>query len=232
MQMKINEWTHLFKLDPAKHMSVKDLERVCTSGTDGIIVGGTDNVTLEGVLDLLSTIRKYPVPCIFEVSNMESITLGFDHYLIPMVMNSMEKKWMMDIHHEAIKQYKELIDWDEMFFEGYCILNEEAKAFQYTNCTLPDEEDVLAYAHMAEHVFHLPIFYVEYSGTYGNPELVGKVKQELDQTRLFYGGGIENVKQAQEMKQHADCIIVGNSLYTNLEEALQTVHAVKKNRSF
>jgi len=223
----MNEWKHLFKLDPAKEISDEDLELVCESGTDAIIVGGTDNVTLDGVLDLLSSIRRYSVPCILEVSNMESITPGFDYYFIPMVMNSTEKKWMMDIQHKAIKEYKEIMDWDEIFVEGYCVLNEKAKVFQRTNCSLPEEEDVLAYAYMAEHIFHLPIFYLEYSGTYGSPEMVKKVKEELKETQLFYGGGIENLSQAKEMKEYADTIIVGNSIYTNLKEALKTVKAVK-----
>lgn len=226
---EMNEWKHVFKLDPAKEISDEDLELVCESDTDAIIVGGTDNVTLDNVLDLLSSIRRYSVPCILEVSNMESITPGFDYYFIPMVMNSSDKEWMMDIQHEAIKQYKDIMDWDMIFVEGYCILNEKSKAFQRTNCSLPDEEDVTAYAYMAEHVFHLPIFYIEYSGTYGDPELVQNVKKELDNTLLFYGGGIQNPIQAREMKEHADVVIVGNSIYTNLKQALQTVKAVKGN---
>lgn len=226
----LKEWKHIFKLDPAKDISDELLDRVCESGTDAIIVGGTDDVTLDGVLDLLSRIRRYTVPCILEISNMESITPGFDYYFIPMVLNSKEKKWMMDIQHEAVKQYKEMMNWDEIFVEGYCILNEEAKAYKKANCQLPTEEDVLVYAYMAERMFHLPIFYVEYSGTYGDPKLVEKVKDELTDTMLFYGGGIENKTQAREMSQHADVIIVGNSLYTNPTEALETVRAVKNEK--
>nr|WP_042141976.1 heptaprenylglyceryl phosphate synthase [Paucisalibacillus sp. EB02] len=229
MYTNMKEWKHVFKLDPAKEISDEDLELVCESGTDAIIVGGTDNITLDAVLDLLSSIRRYTVPVVLEISNMEAITPGFDYYHIPMVMNSNEKKWMMDIHHEAIKEYKDIMNWDEIFVEGYCILNEEAKAFQHTNCKLPTDEDVVAYAYMAENIFHLPIFYVEYSGKYGNPELIKKVKGELHDTLLFYGGGIETAEQAREMKEYADVIVVGNSIYTNLKEALKTVQAVKDN---
>ncbi|MBC5636299.1 heptaprenylglyceryl phosphate synthase [Ornithinibacillus sp. BX22] len=225
----MKEWKHVFKLDPAKEIDDEDLELICESGTDAIIVGGTDNVTLDGVLDLLSSIRRYTVPVILEISTMEAITPGFDYYYIPMVMNSTEKKWMMDIQHEAIKEYKDIMNWNEIFVEGYCILNEEAKAFQHASCKLPSDEDVVAYAYMAENVFHLPIFYIEYSGKYGNPELLQKVRGELTNTLLFYGGGIEKPEQAREMKNHADVIVVGNSIYTNLKEALKTVHAVKSN---
>lgn len=226
--ININEWKHIFKLDPAKEISDEDLDRICESGTDAIIVGGTDDVTLDGVLDLLSRIRRsHTVPIVLEVSTEEAITPGFDFYFIPMVLNSKEKKWMMDVQHQAIKKYVDLMEYSEIFFEGYCILNEDAKAFQHTNSYLPDAEDVQAYAYMAEHIFHLPIFYMEYSGTYGDPVLVQSVKEELNETLLFYGGGIENAEQAKEMKQISDVIIVGNSIYTDIKNALKTVEAVK-----
>lgn len=226
LAIPMQEWKHIFKLDPAKYISDEDLERVCKSGTDAIIIGGTDNITRDGILTLLANVSKYNLPCILEISTMESIILGFDYYFIPMVMNSKEKKWMMDIQHEAIKHYKDFINWDEVFMEGYCIVNEDAKAFIHTDCELPDIEDVSAYAHMAENMFHLPIFYIEYSGKYGDVDVVKQAKEELDKTLLFYGGGIENATQAKEMKKHADVIIVGNSIYTNIESALETVHAV------
>ncbi|MGM8364022.1 heptaprenylglyceryl phosphate synthase [Virgibacillus sp. W0181] len=223
----MKQWKHIFKLDPAKSISDEDLELICESGTDAVIVGGTDGVTLDGVLDLLANIRRYTVDCILEVSTMDAITPGFDYYFIPMVMNSSEKKWMMDIQHQAIKQYKDMMNWDMMAVEGYCILNKEAKVYEKTNCEFPDERDVLAYAYMAERMFQLPIFYLEYSGTYGDPGLVQQVKRELEHTLLFYGGGIETAEQAREMKQYADVIVVGNSIYTDINKALKTVQAVK-----
>jgi putative glycerol-1-phosphate prenyltransferase len=222
------EWKHIFKLDPAKHISDDDLQAICESETDAIIVGGTDNITLHGVEELLSRIEKHShVPCILEISEEQAITPGFDAYFIPMVMNSNEKKYMMDIQHQAIKKYIDWLDYTELIFEGYCVLNEDAKAFTYTNCSMPDSDDVMAYAYMAQHVFHLPIFYVEYSGTYGDVNLVKDVSNVLDDTLLFYGGGIETREQAKEMKEYADVIIVGNSIYTDINEALKTVEAVK-----
>lgn len=224
---EIDSWQHVFKLDPAKEINDEQLERICESGTDAIIIGGTDNVTLDGVLDLLYRVRRYALPCALEVSTLDAITPGFDAYLIPTVLNSKDKQWVVDIQHEAIKQYGNLMNWDEVFVEGYCILNEQSKAFQKTNCTLPEVDDVISYATMAEKFFKLPIFYIEYSGTYGDISLVERVKEQLYNTKLFYGGGIETLEQAKEMKQFADTIIVGNVIYTNIEAALQTVQAVK-----
>ncbi|MFD1021018.1 heptaprenylglyceryl phosphate synthase [Thalassobacillus hwangdonensis] len=225
----VKTWEHVFKLDPNKEISDQDLEKLCDSGTDAIIVGGTDDVTLDGVLDLLARVRRYTVPVVLEISNLDSITPGFDFYFVPMVLNSNNKEWVMDLQHQAIREYGDIMDWEELFVEGYCILNEDAKAFRHAECNLPDHEDVIAYARMAEHMFKLPIFYMEYSGTYGDEALVEDVKQVLDETRLFYGGGITSPDEAKQMKAHADCIIVGNVIYDNIKSALKTVKAVKDN---
>lgn len=119
------------------------------------------------------------------------------------------------------------MDWNEVLVEGYCILNPDCKVAKLTNAvTALDDEDVIAYARMAEKMFQLPIFYMEYSGNYGDPKLVEKVSSQLTNTTLFYGGGIQTAQQAKEMKQFADCIIVGNVIYENLKEALKTVHVL------
>jgi putative glycerol-1-phosphate prenyltransferase len=222
----VREWRHVFKLDPNKEITDEELDRICESGTDAVMVGGTDGVTLEGVLDLMSRVRRYTVPCILEVSTIDSITPGFDFYYIPTVLNSSHTQWITGLHHEAVREYGDLMDWDEVMVEGYCILNPECKAAQLTGAKTDLEiEDVRAYAMMAEKMFNLPIFYLEYSGTYGDPELVKAAKGVLEKTVLFYGGGIETAQQAAEMAAHADVIVVGNVVYSNLEEALKTVAA-------
>lgn len=222
------EWKHVFKLDPNKEITDEDLEKVCESGTDAILVGGTDGVTLENVLHLMARIRRYTVPCVLEVSSIETVTPGFDLYFIPSVLNSKNPDWMMGLHQKAVKEYGLLMNWDEVFVEGYCILNAECKAAQLTeaNTTL-DEEDVAAYAMVAEKMFNLPIFYLEYSGNYGDVSVVQAAKENLENTVLFYGGGITSACQASEIAQFADVVVVGNIVYDDLKAALETVKAVK-----
>ena len=37
------------------------------------------------------------------------------------------------LHHQAVKAYGELMDWEEISIEGYCILNEDCKAAKQTD---------------------------------------------------------------------------------------------------
>lgn len=229
MDDDFRRWEHVFKLDPNKPLSDDGLAAICESGTDAVIVGGTDGVTLDNTLNLLARIRRFSVPCVLEVSNLSSLTPGFDFYFIPTVLNSGNPKWVVGHHHQAVKEWGQLIEWEEMATEGYCIVNPDAKAAKLTDARAQlDEEDILAYALIAEKMFRLPIFYLEYSGEYGDPAVVEKVSRDLHETRFFYGGGIQNREQAREMGQFADTIVVGNAIYENLKEALKTVKAVKK----
>jgi len=218
------EWRHVFKLDPNKELSDDHLEIICESGTDAIIVGGTDGITLENVLDLMARIRRYSVPCVLEVSTIETVTPGFDLYFIPTILNSRDAKWITGLHHQAVSEFGEIMDWEEIVMEGYCILNDDCKAAKLTNANANlTNEEVNAYAIMAEKMFHLPIFYIEYSGKYGDVNLIADVKKSLEKTVLFYGGGITSIEQAAEMAKHADVIVVGNAIYENFDLALETV---------
>ncbi|MFT8319608.1 MAG: heptaprenylglyceryl phosphate synthase [Bacillus sp. (in: firmicutes)] len=220
----VREWRHVFKLDPNKEIAEKNLERICESGTDAIIVGGTDGITLENVLSLMSRVRRYTVPCVLEVSTVESVTPGFDLYFIPTVLNSSDAKWVTGLHHEAVKEYGDIMNWDEIFIQGYCILNKECKAAALTNAnTTLSAEDVTAFAMMAEKMFHLPIFYLEYSGMKGDSLMVEAAKKGLTNTTLFYGGGIQSLEDAKKMAEHADVVVVGNIIYEDIEAAIRTV---------
>lgn len=220
----VREWRHVFKLDPNKEISDEHLEKIAESGTDAIIIGGTDGVTLENVLSIMSRVRRYTVPCILEISTIDSITPGFDLYFIPTVLNSKDAKWVTGLHHEAVREYGEIMNWDEILVQGYCILNSDCKAAKATAATTDlTADDVAAYAMMAENMFNLPILYLEYSGAYGDVEVVKEAKRHLSNTVLFYGGGIKSLEMAQQMAKEADVIVVGNIIYEDLAAALSTV---------
>jgi putative glycerol-1-phosphate prenyltransferase len=221
----IRQWKHVFKLDPDRELSDEALDQICMSGTDGILVGGSTGVTFDNTVDLLARIRQYEVPCVLEVSNQEAIVPGFDLFLIPVVLNSRDPKWIVGQHHEALKEFGAILNWDEILTEGYIILNEDSTAAQITSAdTQLEPKDVIAYARMADKLFRMPIVYIEYSGQYGNMELVERTKAALGNARLFYGGGIDSLEKAREAALAADTIVVGNIIYSDLKSALQTVN--------
>lgn len=225
---EVEKWKHVFKLDPNKEISDEHLELLCESKSDAIIIGGTDNIDLENVLDLMQRVRRFAIPCVLEISTIESISPGFDLYFIPTVLNSKNAKWINGFHFEALKEYGDFMNWDEIYVEGYCILNKDCKAAIVTEAiTDLEEEDILTYATMSEKMFKLPIFYLENSGAFANMDMLKNVKKSAPQSIVFYGGGIVDLNTAKQASEIADCIVVGNIIYENIKKALETVNAVK-----
>ncbi|WP_127580251.1 heptaprenylglyceryl phosphate synthase [Paenibacillus koleovorans] len=232
MRIEISRWKHVFKLDPDKELADEALERICESGTDAVIVGGSTGVTFDNTVDLLARIRRYELPCVLEVSDLEAIVPGFDLYLIPIVLNASDPDWIVGKHMEAIREYGPMMHWEQVAAEGYVILNGASAAARLTGArTELDVRDVTAYARLSERMFHFPIFYVEYSGVFGDMELVRRVAAVLERSRLFYGGGIDGAERAIEAARAAHTIVVGNIVYEDLERALATVRAVREAES-
>jgi putative glycerol-1-phosphate prenyltransferase len=228
LSLQIRGWKHVFKLDPARSLHDDALERVCLSGTDAIIVGGSSDISYDNTVDLLSRIRKYELPCVLEISTIEAIVPGFDLYFIPVVLNAGHTEWITGQHQRALRDYGSLLRWEQMIPEGYVILNENCTAAALTeaNCDLT-EQDIMAYARLADKLFRMPIFYMEYSGVFGNMEWVHQAAKVIQDAQLFYGGGIDSPEKAIQASAAADTIVVGNVIYDNLEQAIATVHAVR-----
>jgi putative glycerol-1-phosphate prenyltransferase len=229
LRIDISRWKHVFKLDPDRDITDEALERVCLSGTHAIIVGGSTGITFENTVDLLARVRRFELPCVLEISDLEAIVPGFDLYFIPIVLNAADPRWIVGKHVEAIREYGPMMHWEQVVGEGYVILNESSSAAQLTeaNCEL-EARDVVAYAKLSERLFHLPVFYMEYSGTFGDMELVRRAASALEKARLFYGGGIDSLDRARLAAQAAHTIVVGNIIYEHLEKALETVQAIQE----
>nr|WP_253503568.1 heptaprenylglyceryl phosphate synthase [Paenibacillus xylanexedens] len=224
----IKQWRHVFKLDPDRKITDEELDLVCMSGTDAIIVGGSSGITYDNTVDLMSRVRRYELPCVLEVSDLEAVVPGFDGYLIPMVLNATDSKWMIGHHQQAIERYGYLIPWDLLIAEGYIVLNANSTVARLTGAdTDLTTGAAVAYAQAAERLLNLPIVYMEYSGTFGDMELVGEAYRQLERAHLIYGGGIDDSEKASQAAQVADTIVVGNIVYSDLTKALETVLAVK-----
>lgn len=227
MKDSVLTWRHIFKLDPDRTIDDQSLERICLSGTDGIIVGGSTGVTYDNTTQLLRRIRRYPVSCVLELSNPQAIVPGFDSYVIPMVLNTANSDWIIGHHQRAIRDYSSILEWEHVLAEGYIILNSNSTVAKITEAeTELDPDDVVAYAQLADRLLHLPIVYLEYSGTFGDMDVVRRVKSSLRNARLIYGGGIDCIELAQLALESADTIVVGNLIYEDINQAILTVKAI------
>lgn len=221
---RIQTWRHVFKLDPNRHISDSDLQRICESGTDAIVIGGTDGVTYDNTFHLFQKVQSYGIDCVQEIAQLDAVVPGFHGYFIPAVFNTEEMSWFMGKHFTALKTYGDWIPWDDVLLEAYVSCNPEAKVSQLTQANTDlNVRDMIAYAQLADRLYHVPIFYVEYSGVFGDVEKVKAVSQTLHTARLFYGGGIQTQQQVHQMARWADTIIVGNLIYEDIEQALRTV---------
>ncbi len=156
------------------------------SQTDAIMIGGTDDVTEDNVIHLMSRIRRYPLPLVLEISNIESVMPGFDFYFVPTVLNSTDVAFHNGTLLEALKTYGHSIDFEEVIFEGYVVCNADSKVAKHTKANTDlTTEDLEAYAQMVNHMYRLPVMYIEYSGIYGDVSKVQAVSEHLTETQLF-----------------------------------------------
>jgi len=166
------------------------------------------------VAALFARLQHCSLPVAQEVSDVASLCPGFDLYFVPMVLNSREVDWIVGHQQAALKRLGSLVDGEKVVGEGYLIMNPEATAARISKARSDlDMDDVVAFARLAGGLLRMPIFYLEYSGMYGSPEVVRAASAVLDDTLLWYGGGIRTSEQAREMATAADAIVIGNSIY-------------------
>lgn len=221
-------WRHVFKLDPEREISDEALDLICNSGTDAIIVGGSSGVTFENTVDLMARIRRYAVDCALEVSTLEGAVPGFDGYFVPLVLNTDKAEWITGRQTAGLLEYGSFVPWEETAAQGYIILNGEATAAKVTDAqTELTEAELIAHVRMADRLMRLPVIYLEYSGRFGDMQLVKRARLTVVQARLFYGGGIDSADKARQAAEAAHTVVVGNVIYSDLEAALSTVAAVK-----
>ncbi len=224
-----DDWNHILKLDPDKELpdgiTYGDL---CATGTDAIEVGGTMGMTEENMTAVIEACAEHDVPLYQEPSNPGVVVKNdvLEGYLVPTVFNAGSPFWITEAHKEWVRIDEDL-DWDRTTLEAYIVMNPDADVAELTeaNCDLgPD--DVAAYTTVAERMFGQKIVYVEYSGMFGDEEVVEAASDAIDESTLFYGGGIHDYDSAYTMAQHADVIVVGDLAHDEGVDAVrETVDA-------
>ena len=224
-------WAHVTKLDPDKRLLPGAIEDIVTSGTDALMLSGTLNVTQENLRELLDVVSTYGLPLVVEPASPDCAIFDgeVDHLFVPSVMNTNDARWIIGKHHTWLRNSGSSINWDIVVPEAYIVLNPASAVGRVTgaDCTL-SREDVAAFVGVADRYFRFPIVYIEYSGIYGDPDIVRAASDAVENSILYYGGGIRSAEQAAEMGEFADTIIVGNAVYDDGVDALRaTVRAVQ-----
>ncbi|NTW05416.1 MAG: hypothetical protein HGA27_04795 [Peptococcaceae bacterium] len=108
------------------------------------------------------------------------------------------------------------------------VCNQESAVGRLTESGKVTMEDAAAYTCLAEKLLGLPVLYIEYSGIYGDMDLVRRVSQTRKKIQLFYGGGIENIEQLDEVASYVDTVILGNVFYEDSDAAILLVESFKR----
>jgi phosphoglycerol geranylgeranyltransferase len=228
MHPKWKNWVHVTKLDPDKRLTPQAISDIATSGTDALMLSGTLNVTRENMGQLLDQVAAYGLPLVVEPAGPEAVIFdGIDLLYVPSVLNTTDVRWIVGKHREWVLHQD--IDWEKVIPEAYIVLNPASSVGKVTKAVSNlTGAEVAAYTSVADHYFHFPIVYIEYSGTYGDPAIVKAASDAIDQAILYYGGGINSSARAAEMARFADTIVVGNAVYDMGPAVLkETVQAVQ-----
>ncbi|ADQ67804.1 geranylgeranylglyceryl phosphate synthase-like protein [Halogeometricum borinquense DSM 11551] len=252
MDLNWDRLSHVTKIDPAEHVP-NDLELldgtdlVIVGGSDGV----TAENTLDAVQKVKSQFPDLPVlqeP--YRSSHVSSKTVDTVDYLsVPAVFNGDDAHFVrkhVELFTEAASKPDEVTGSGlpvvgdaisskareavselatKIIGEGYVIQNCDSKAAAVSGVETPyTTEEVAGAALAAESFYGFPIFYIEYSGTYGGPTDVAAASQYLDETVLLYGGGIETHEQTAEiLDAGADAVVVGDCFHDDPEQYRQTI---------
>jgi phosphoglycerol geranylgeranyltransferase len=228
--MRWKDWVHVTKLDPDKQLKPGDIDAIAASGTDALMLSGTLNVTQENLAMLQKQLNAYDLPLVMEPAGPEAVLVqGIDYVFVPSVMNTTDVVWIVGKHQAWVRQQQGNIPWDCIVPEAYIVLNPDSSVGKVTRavCDL-NADEVAAYVTVADHYFHFPIVYIEYSGRYGDPAVVKAASDAINDSILYYGGGINSAEKAAEMSRYADTIVVGNAVYDQGADVLKaTVDAIQ-----
>lgn len=252
MKLHWDEITHVTKADPAKDLppdlGVLDrTDAVMVGGSDGV----TAENTLDTIRTIKRRFPEKPVlqeP--YSSSHVSTDTVeAADRLAVPAVYNGDREHFVgkhVDLFTEVGSKPEELpgtglpvlgdriasrgLDavsrmTNEIVGEGYVVQNPASTAADVTGADEPYASEEVAGAALATEAFYgFPVFYLEYSGTYGGPDDVEAAATHLDDTVLLYGGGIDGERRTREiLDAGADAVVVGDCFHDDPASFLETI---------
>ena len=252
MQLPWDDITHVTKADPAKDLP-SDLgvldrtDAVMVGGSDGV----TAENALDTIRAIRRRFPEKPVlqeP--YSSSHVSADTVdAVDRVAVPAVYNGDREHFVgkhVDLFTELVSKPEELFGTglpvlgdvvaskgrdavsettNDVVGEGYVVQNPSSTAADVTGADEPYTSEQVAGAALATEAFYgFPVFYVEYSGTYGGPDDVAAAATHLDDTVLLYGGGIDSERQTREiLDAGADAVVVGDCFHDDPARFRETI---------
>ncbi|WP_293033024.1 heptaprenylglyceryl phosphate synthase [Natronococcus sp.] len=252
MNVDWDEITHVTKVDPAKPLPsdlgvLEGTDLILVGGSDGVTERNSF-AALERVADAFPELPIFQEP--YSSSHVSRDTIeAADAVSIPAVYNGDRDHFVgkhLELFTEVGQKPDELLGssvplvgeliaskgieavselTETVVGEGYVVQHRESTAAAVSGVeTAYSSEEVAGAALATETFYDFPIFYVEYSGTYGGPEDVEAAARYLEETALFYGGGIDSSEKVTEiLEAGADAIVVGDCFHDDPETFRETI---------
>jgi len=247
-----SEITHVTKADPAKDLPsdlgvLAGTDAVLVGGSDGVTAGNT----LETIRAIGEQFPETPVlqeP--YSSSHVSRDTVeAADQVAIPAVYNGDREHFVgkhVDLFTKVGSKPDELFGTglpvlgdliaskgldavsrmaEKVVGEGYVIQNLDSTAAAVAGVDERYSREQVAGAALATEAFYgFPVFYLEYSGTYGGPEEVEAAATYLGETTFLYGGGIDGQERTREiLDAGADAVVVGDCFHEDPERFRDTI---------
>lgn len=243
---------HVTKVDPAKPLpaDLDVLERtdlVMVGGSDEVTEANTLEV-IDRIKDAVPNTPVFQEPYESGQVSMDTVEAA-DYLSIPAIYNGDRDHFLgkhLNLFTEMGSKPDELLGaalpvvgklvkskglevvsrvTDKIVAEGYVIQNPNSKAARVSGVTDPMSTQEVAGAALATEVYYdFPVFYIEYSGTYGGPNDVEAAATYLGSSILLYGGGIDDGEKASEiLDAGADAVVVGDCFHRDPETFLDTI---------
>lgn len=222
-------WRLVVKCDPDKELPDKALDAINYKTVDAVMVGGTQGITYRNTAKLVRLIREsgFGGPIVQEISADDAVVAEVDAHFIPVVLNAGDPRWLVGAHLKALKKYAGLIRWENVLTEGYLVCNRDSAVGRLTGAGHVAAGDAAAYTALAEEIYRIPLLYIEYSGVFGDLELIREASGARKDIRLFYGGGIKTPEQLGAVAPLVDTVVIGNIIYEDPLQALEVVRSFR-----
>ncbi|AFZ71841.1 geranylgeranylglyceryl/heptaprenylglyceryl phosphate synthase [Natronobacterium gregoryi] len=246
--------SHITKVDPAKSLPddlevLEGTDLIIVGGSDGVTAENTLE-TVEAVGDAYPDRPVWQEP--YSADHVSTDTIeAVDHVSVPAVYNGNRKHFVgkhVELFTEVGQKPEELFGsslpvvgnfvaskgasvvstlTEKVVGEGYVVQHLESEAANVAGVDSKYTPEQVAGAALATESFYgFPVFYVEYSGTYGGPADVEAASTYLSETTLLYGGGIDSAEKATEiLEAGADAIVVGDCFHEDPERFRETIPA-------